>query len=54
VLGEYLALVEKESELSAKAKAAQDALTGKVAAKYGKLTEDDIKTRRRGQVAGHA
>jgi type I restriction enzyme M protein len=43
VLGDYLALVEKESEASAKAKAAQEELTAKVAAKYGKLTEDDIK-----------
>lgn len=43
VLGDYLALVEKESEVSAKAKVAQDDLTAKVAAKYGKLTDDDIK-----------
>ncbi|MBZ0234319.1 MAG: N-6 DNA methylase [Deltaproteobacteria bacterium] len=43
VLGDYLALVEKESEVSAKAKAAQEDLTAKVAAKYAKLTEDDIK-----------
>jgi type I restriction enzyme M protein len=42
-LGDYLALVEKESVVSAKAKAAQEELTAKVAAKYGKLTEDDIK-----------
>jgi type I restriction enzyme M protein len=44
MLSDYLALIEKESELSAKAKAAQEELTAKVAAKYGKLTEDDIKT----------
>jgi type I restriction enzyme M protein len=43
VLGDYLALVEKESEASAKTKAAQEELTVKVAAKYGKLTEEDIK-----------
>jgi type I restriction enzyme M protein len=43
VLGDYLDLVEKESEVSAKAKAMQEELTAKVAAKYGKLTEDDIK-----------
>ncbi|MBN8610107.1 MAG: N-6 DNA methylase [Deltaproteobacteria bacterium] len=43
VLGDYLALVEKESEVSAKVKTAQEELTAKVAAKYGKLTEDDIK-----------
>jgi type I restriction enzyme M protein len=44
VLGDYLALVEKESEVSAKARAKQEELTAKVAAKYGKLTEDDSKT----------
>jgi len=43
VLGDYLTLVERESELNAKAKAAQDDLMAKVAAKYGKLTDDDIK-----------
>ena len=44
VLNDYIALVEKESATSAKVKAAQDALMAKVAAKYGKLTEDEIKT----------
>ena len=43
VLGEYLALADKELALSAKAKSAQEELVAKVAAKYGKLTEDDIK-----------
>jgi type I restriction enzyme M protein len=43
VLGDYLALVEKESEVSSKAKATQEDLTAKLAARYGKLTEDDIK-----------
>ena len=43
VLGEYLALVDKEAKVSVKAKAAQEELIAKVAAKYGKVTEDDIK-----------
>lgn len=43
VLGDYLALIEKESAVSAKVKEAQEELTAKVAAKYGKLTEDDVK-----------
>jgi len=43
VLAEFLALVEKESEINAKAKAAQEALTDKVVARYSKLTDDDIK-----------
>jgi type I restriction enzyme M protein len=43
VLGEYLSLVDKEAKLSAKVKAAQEELTAKAAAQYGKLTEDDIK-----------
>ncbi len=43
LLSEYLALVDKESTLNAKVKAAQEDLTAKVAAKYGKLSEDDIK-----------
>lgn len=42
-LGDYLALVEKEAAVSAKVKAAEEALTAKVAVKYGKLSEDDIK-----------
>lgn len=40
LLTEYLALVEREAAMSAKVKQAQDALT----AKYGKLTDDEIKT----------
>jgi type I restriction enzyme M protein len=44
VLNAYLALMEKEAAISAKVKAAQDALMAKVAAQYGKLTEDEIKT----------
>jgi type I restriction enzyme M protein len=43
VLGDYLTLVEKDSEISAKAKAAREGLNANVAAKSGKLTEDDIK-----------
>ena len=43
VLNDYLALVEKEAATSAKVKAAQDAMIAKVAAQYGKLTEDEIK-----------
>jgi type I restriction enzyme M protein len=43
VLNEYLALIEKEAATSAKFKNAQDALMAKVAAQYGKLTEDEIK-----------
>ncbi|MEZ4404430.1 MAG: hypothetical protein R3B06_30705 [Kofleriaceae bacterium] len=35
VLGDYLALTEKEAEASAKAKAAQEDLTEKIVAKYG-------------------
>ncbi|MDO8539962.1 MAG: N-6 DNA methylase, partial [Opitutaceae bacterium] len=41
---EYLAISEKETATSAKANGARDALLAKVAAKYGKLTEDEIKT----------
>jgi type I restriction enzyme M protein len=44
VLSDYLALIEKEAETSAKVKAAQEALLAKVAAQYGKLTEHEIKT----------
>ena len=43
VLAEFLALAEKESKVSANAKAAQEGLTAKVVAKYTKLTEDEIK-----------
>jgi type I restriction enzyme M protein len=44
VLNDYLALVEKEAETSAKTKEAQEALSAKLAAQYGKFTEDEIKT----------
>ena len=44
MLQTYLDLAEKESDCSSKMKAAQDALIVKVAAKYGQLTEDEIKT----------
>jgi len=43
VLNDYLALGEKEAATSAKASDAHDALMAKVAAQYGKLTEDEIK-----------
>jgi type I restriction enzyme M protein len=43
-LNDYLALIEKESVVSEKLNVAQDDLTGKVIAKYSKLTEDEIKT----------
>ena len=44
VLNDYLALVEKEAATSAKLEYAQVALLAKVAAQYGKLTEDEIKS----------
>jgi type I restriction enzyme M protein len=44
VLRDYLAFTEKEAATSAKVKDAQEALLAKVAAQYGKLTEDEIKT----------
>jgi type I restriction enzyme M protein len=43
VLNAYFALIEKEAVTSAKVKDAQEALLAKVAAQYGKLTEDEIK-----------
>jgi len=43
LLKAYLALVEQESTVATKLSAAQDALTEKVAARYPKLTEDEIK-----------
>ena len=43
VLNDYLALAEKAAATSAKVSAAQEALLLKVAAQYGKLTEDEIK-----------
>ena len=44
VLLEWLNLDHRETELNRKLKAAQAALMEKVAAKYAKLTEDEIKT----------
>jgi type I restriction enzyme M protein len=44
VLKDYLALVEKQDEAADKVKQAQKELEAKVAAKYDKLTEDEIKT----------
>jgi type I restriction enzyme M protein len=44
VLNDYLALAEKAAATSAKVSDAQEALLLKVAAQYGKLTEDEIKT----------
>jgi type I restriction enzyme M protein len=44
VLEDYLALLEKEAEADSRVKEAQKELEAKVAAKYGKLTEDEIKT----------
>ena len=44
ILKEYLALLEQETETKRKIKEAQKALEAKVAAKYGKLSEDEIKT----------
>ncbi|MGD0089935.1 MAG: class I SAM-dependent DNA methyltransferase [Planctomycetota bacterium] len=44
VLNDYLALIEKEAATSAKVKSAHEALMAKVAAQYGKLTENEIKT----------
>ncbi len=44
VLAEYLALCERETELGAQAKSAQEALMEKVLAQYGKLTDEDIRT----------
>ena len=44
MLEAYLALIEQEAAASKKVKDAQKALDAKVAAKYGKLTEAEIKT----------
>jgi len=44
VLNEYLSLIEKEAATSARVKEAQEVLMAKVAAQYGKLTVDEIKT----------
>jgi len=43
-LEDYLNLVDQKSEADRKLKEAKKALEGKVAAKYGKLTDDEIKT----------
>jgi len=43
-LQDYLALIEQEADTGAKLRGAQDALMVKVAAKYGQLAEDEIKT----------
>ncbi len=43
-LQNYLALVEQEADASSKIKNAHEVLITKVAAKYGQLTEGDIKT----------
>jgi type I restriction enzyme M protein len=43
-LENYLALLEKAAATSAKVSDAQEALLARVAAQYGKLTEDEIKT----------
>jgi len=44
LLEQALCLLDQEADTSAKLWTAQDALTVKVAAKYGQLTEDEIKT----------
>ncbi len=44
VLKDYLALIEKEAEANDRVKDVQRDLEAKVAAKYGKLTEDEIKS----------
>ena len=43
-LQDYLALIEQEADASSTIKTAQEALITKVAAKYGQLSEDEIKT----------
>ena len=43
-LGRYAALLEEEAVAKERLKAAQDKFTAKVAVKYGKLTEAEIKT----------
>jgi len=43
-LNDYLALLEKEAEVNDQVKKADKELEAKVATKYGKLTEDEIKT----------
>ena len=43
-LTQYSGLLDKQADAKSRLKAAQEALEAKVAAKYGKLTEDEIKT----------
>ncbi len=43
VLQDYLALIEQDADTGAKLKATHYALMAKVAAKYGQLTEEEIK-----------
>ena len=43
-LEEYAALLDKQIETKSRLKTAQDELETKVAMKYGKLTEEEIKT----------
>jgi type I restriction enzyme M protein len=43
VLKEYLALIEKEADADGRIKDARKTLEGKVAVKYGKLSEEEIK-----------
>lgn len=43
-LENYAALLDQQADVKSRLKAAQDALEAKVAAKYGKLTEAEIKT----------
>jgi type I restriction enzyme M protein len=43
VLKDYLALIEKEADADSRVKDTQKALEAKIAAKYGKLTEGEIK-----------
>jgi type I restriction enzyme M protein len=44
VLHDYLVLADKESALAARVRAADEDLAARVAARYGELLEDDIKT----------
>jgi type I restriction enzyme M protein len=44
LLKEYLALADKEGEASDKLSKAEEALTEKIASRYAKLTEEEIKT----------
>ena len=44
MIDQYLSLLELEAIANKKAKEAQKVLDGKVAARYGKLTENEIKS----------